>query len=108
MNNLYADEVDGYLEEWLADYTKAELLEIALEHRIPLAPVRTYEEVRTTRRWPTCSWRSTVATPGPWAFPGVPYRLADAESQRASPAPTLGQHNREVLCEGWGTPGKSW
>ena len=46
INNLYADEVDGYLEDWLASYTKAELLELALEHRVPLAPVRGYDEVR--------------------------------------------------------------
>ncbi|MGH8059141.1 MAG: CaiB/BaiF CoA transferase family protein, partial [Candidatus Entotheonellia bacterium] len=42
MNNRYADELDGYLEAWLMQYTKAELLAIALEHRIPLAPVRGY------------------------------------------------------------------
>ena len=34
MNNEYADELDGYLEAWLINYTKAELLEMALEHRI--------------------------------------------------------------------------
>ena len=38
MNNLYADEVDGYVEEWLADYTKAELLEIALGASDPAGP----------------------------------------------------------------------
>ena len=26
MNNLYADERDGYLEEWLGNFSKAELL----------------------------------------------------------------------------------
>ncbi len=26
MNNLYADELDGYLEEWLGNFSKAELL----------------------------------------------------------------------------------
>ena len=42
MNNEYADEVDGYMEEWLLEHTKAELLALALEHRIPLAPVRNF------------------------------------------------------------------
>ena len=31
MNNRYADELDSYLESWLMQYTKAELLDIALE-----------------------------------------------------------------------------
>ena len=46
MNNQYADEIDGYVEAWLLDYTKEELLQIAMEHRVPLAPVRGYDEVR--------------------------------------------------------------
>ena len=98
MNNLYADEVDAYLEEWLADYTKAELLEIALEHRIPLAPVRTYEEVRNDPSLADLFVEIDRADTGPVAYPGPPYRLADAAVAPPTPAPTLGQHNREVLC----------
>ena len=98
MNNLYADEVDGYVEEWLSDYTKAELLEIALEHRIPLAPVRTYDEVRDDPSLADLFVVIERDDTGPVAFPGPPYRLGDAAG-RPSPAPTLGQHNRSVLCD---------
>jgi len=49
MNNRYAEELDGYLESWLMNYTKAELLDIALKHRIPLAPVQGYDDVRLVR-----------------------------------------------------------
>ena len=99
MNNLYADEVDGYVEEWLADYTKAELLEIALEHRIPLAPVRTYDEVRADPSLADLFVVIERDDTGPVAYPGVPYRLADADVAHPEPAPTLGQHNRAVLCD---------
>ena len=98
MNNLYADEVDTYLEEWLADYTKAELLEIALEHRIPLAPVRTYEEVRNDPSLADLFIEINRDDTGPVAYPGVPYRLADTDTTLPVPAPTLGQHNPEILC----------
>ncbi len=98
MNNLYADEVDGYVEAWLADYTKAELLEIALEHRIPLAPVRTYEEVRNDPSLADLFVEIDRADTGPVAYPGAPYRLANADTAPPTPAPTLGQHNREILC----------
>ena len=107
MNNLYADEVDGYVEAWLADYTKAELLEIALEHRIPLAPVRTYAEVRADPSLADLFVVIERDDTGPVAYPGPPYRLADAPAGLAylappTPAPTLGQHNREILCDALG------
>ena len=98
MNNLYADEVDGYVEEWLADYTKAELLEIALEHRIPLAPVRTYDEVRSDPSLADLFVVIERDDTGPVAYPGPPYRLSGSGAVPPSPAPTLGQHNHHVLC----------
>ena len=99
MNNLYADEVDGYVEEWLADYTKAELLEIALEHRIPLAPVRTYDEVRADPSLADLFVVIEREDTGPVAYPGPPYRLADADVASPTPAPTLGQDNQAILCD---------
>ena len=106
MNNLYADEVDGYMEAWLADYTKAELLALALEQRIPLAPVRTYDEVRADPSLADLFVVIERDDTGPIACPGAPYRLpaaaVDGNAADAPPAPppapTLGQHNRELLC----------
>ena len=118
MNNLYADEVDGYMEAWLADYTKAELLALALERRIPLAPVRTYDEVRADPSLADLFVVIERDDTGPIAYPGAPYRLpaaavdgnaatahsdaaavaADSSDTPPPPAPTLGQHNRELLC----------
>ena len=98
MNNLYADEVDGYVEAWLADYTKAELLAIALEHRIPLAPVRTYDEVRADPSLADLFVVIERDDTGPVSYPGPPYRLPDGDVATPTPAPTLGQHNRAILC----------
>ena len=99
MNNLYADEVDGYLEAWLSDYTKAQLLEIALEHRIPLAPVRTYDEVRADPSLAELFVVIEREDTGPIAYPGPPYRLPGSDTAAPTPAPTLGQHNRAILCD---------
>jgi CoA:oxalate CoA-transferase len=98
MNNLYADELDGHLESWLMNYTKAELLDIALEHRIPLAPVRGYDEVRHDPSLADLFVDIDRADTGPIAYPGPPYRLVDAEAAPQHPAPYLGQHNEEVYC----------
>ena len=97
MNNEYADEVDKYVEEWLWQHTKAELLEMALEHRIPLAPVRGFDEVRHDPSLAALFAEIERADTGPVALPGPPYALAGADAWHPRPAPTLGQHNFEVL-----------
>ena len=102
MNNRYADELDVYLESWLMNYTKAELLDIALKHRIPLAPVQDYGDVRRDPGLADLFVNIDRADTGPVAYPGPPYRLSDAESMPPAPAPYLGQHNEEVYCRALG------
>ena len=99
MNNLYAEEVDGYLEAWLMNYTKAELLEMALEHRVPLAPVRGYDEVRHDESLAGLFQEIDRPDTGPLPFPGPPYALQEAPQEAPRPAPFLGQHNPEVYCD---------
>ena len=98
MNNLYADEVDGYVEAWLMNYTKAELLELALEHRVPLAPVRGFDEVRHDESLAGLFVDIDRADTGPLPYPGPPYVLTEAPQDPPSPAPFLGQHNQDVYC----------
>ena len=98
MNNEYADEVDSYVEAWLLQHTKAELLELALEHRVPLAPVRGFDEVRGDAS--LASQFATISRPdiGPVAYPGPPYELRGAANTEPGPAPELGQHNSDIFC----------
>ncbi len=98
MNNEYADEVDGYVEEWLLQHTKAELLDLALEHRIPLAPVRGFDEVRHDPSLATLFRDVERPDTGPVTLPGPPYELSGAEVSHSRPAPTLGQHNSEIYA----------
>ena len=96
MNNEYADEVDGYVEEWLLQHSKTELLEMALEHRVPLAPVRGFDEVRSDPSLATLFSEIDRPDTGAIAFPGPPYQLSDSEVSQPRSAPTLGQHNSEI------------
>ena len=98
MNNEYADEVDGYMEEWLLRYTKAELLALALEHRIPLAPVRDFKEVRNDESLTDQFVAIDRTDTGPVFFPGSPYSLSTQEVVLPRPAPLLGQHNSDIYC----------
>ena len=99
MNNLYADEADGHLETWLMNYTKEELLDLALEHRVPLAPVRGFDEVRNDPSLASLFVEIDRADTGPLAFPGPPYVFQDTQPSPVSPAPYLGQHNSDIYCD---------
>lgn len=99
MNNEYADEVDGYMEEWLLQHTKAELLALALEHRIPLAPVRDFGEVRNDESLSDQFVNIDRPDTGPVSFAGPPYKLSGQDAIPPSPAPLLGQHNADVYCD---------
>ena len=98
MNNQYADEIDGYLEEWLAGYTKAELLELALEHRTPLAPVRGFGEVRHDPSLSSQFVPIARNDTGSITFPGPPYQMPGVDSVPPEAAPMLGEHNNEIYC----------
>ena len=98
MNNQYADEIDGYVEAWLLDYTKEELLQIAMEHRVPLAPVRGYDEVRHDESLAGLFTEIAREDTGPVSYPGAPYELDGSSTAAPSPAPYLGQHNEAVFC----------
>ena len=106
MNNEYADEVDGYVEEWLADYTKAELLEMALEHRVPLAPVRGFDEVRHDPSLASQFMKLERDDTGSYSVPGPPYRMPGLDSVPTAPAPTLGEHNHGIYCGNLGYTGE--
>jgi crotonobetainyl-CoA:carnitine CoA-transferase CaiB-like acyl-CoA transferase len=106
MNNLYADEVDGYMEAWLMDHTKAELLELALEHRVPLAPVRGFDEVRHDESLAGLFVDIDRTDTGPLSYPGSPFVLNDTPQNVPSPAPFLGQHNQEVYRDVLGFSGE--
>ena len=99
MNNEYADEVDGYVEEWLLKHTKAELLDLALEHREPLAPVRNFDEVRNDESLADQFVAVDRSDTGPISFAGPPYKLPGQPVSPTRPAPFLGQHNADIYCE---------
>ncbi len=102
MNNEYADEVDGYMEEWLLQHTKEELLALALEHRIPLAPVRDFKEVRNDESLSDQFVPIERRDTGQVYCAGPPYRISSQDEFAPSPAPLLGQHNSHVYCEDLG------
>ena len=98
MNNEYADEVDGHVEEWLLHYTKADLLKMALEHRVPLAPVRGFDEVRHDPGLASQFMELERDDTGRYSVPGPPYVMPGLDWAPVAPAPAFGEHNHEIYC----------
>lgn len=96
------DELDGWLRAWVAEVERDELVERLLRAGVPAAPVadpRCFSD-----RNPQVKARSFFERPvhpvvGARPTPGQPFRYEGVSSWIRSPAPTLGQHNREVLGE---------
>ena len=96
MNNEYADEIDGYMEEWLLLHTKPSCWKWRWSTGFPSARSAASTRCAAAPDWPAGSRKSTVPAPAPLSYPNAPYTLPDAPSTATTPAPALGQHNEEV------------
>jgi crotonobetainyl-CoA:carnitine CoA-transferase CaiB-like acyl-CoA transferase len=76
----YPDEVDALLAPWLLDRTKEELRELATRYRVPMAPVRSADEVLGDEQLAFRDFFVEVAGPDGEALrvPGLPARFLDA------------------------------
>jgi crotonobetainyl-CoA:carnitine CoA-transferase CaiB-like acyl-CoA transferase len=95
-----ADELKRIVQEWI-DSTPSDdaVFQLLEEHRVPHAPVLTVEEAVNH---PHLRERGTVTTIedqfiGKFDVPGFPMRFSAFPEELQLPAPTLGQHNAEVL-----------
>lgn len=94
------DEVIKIIETWLSTFpdvhTAVEKLEF---HAIPCAPVLSVEETLT---YPHLVERGTVRTindrlAGEFQIPGMPIKVSGYPTHPDYRAPTLGEHNQEIL-----------
>ncbi len=103
----HREEVVDIIERWLAGYPDVDSAIARLESfHVPCAPILT---VAQTVTHPHLTERGTVRTindrlAGEFQIPGNPLRFSEFPDPPDFAAPTLGQHNREVLS---GLLGKS-
>lgn len=99
MSDQYPEEAEALIAPWFMEHTKEEILRLCLDHRIPCVPVKTFDEVMADPQLNARGYFQEVPHPeaGSFQYPGPPYRLSASPCRVVRPAPTLGQHNREVL-----------
>ncbi|MCC7273606.1 MAG: CoA transferase [Alphaproteobacteria bacterium] len=101
MGTSYPDEVDALVGPWLLRHRRADLIRIAGEFGIPMAPLRTMAEVRETPQFADRGFLRTVAdgTGQPMPAWDMPFRFRPERSPTSGPAfhhgraPRLGEHN---------------
>ncbi len=93
------DALQALLQEWCAEQSVYELYEKAQSKRVPFAPVSTMGDLLASDHLRARGFFATIDQPaaGPVTMPGAPYRFSATPWEIRRPAPTLGQHNREVL-----------
>ena len=98
------DELDERLEAWSREHDAAEAAELLVAAGVPAAmgrdPRLMYEHPQLQAR----GYYETVEHPvvGELATPTWPFRFRSVDRWLRTPAPTLGQHNHEILVEDLG------
>jgi crotonobetainyl-CoA:carnitine CoA-transferase CaiB-like acyl-CoA transferase len=96
-----ADRLDAELRPWFAQRDRDACVEELVAAGIPAAPVadprvsNQHAQLRAREFYESCE--HPVA--GQLRLPTLPYRYASVERWIRTAAPTLGQHNREILSE---------
>ena len=92
--------VYGLLGETFLTRTTQEWLDLLNALNIPVARLRTTDELFDNEHLNAIGFFETIDTPlGPTRFPGVPTWFSATPGRVGGPAPTLGQHNDELLAE---------
>jgi crotonobetainyl-CoA:carnitine CoA-transferase CaiB-like acyl-CoA transferase len=95
------DRLDRELRVWAAGQDRGKLVQALLDRGVPAAPV---VDPRCVRDDPQLAHRRFFErfehpVVGRHAAPALPFRYASVDTWLRTAAPTLGQHNREILSQ---------
>ncbi len=93
------DDIQVVIEEWLSDKTMEEATDILLEHGIPAGPILNIADILEN---PQVKAREMFVdmdhpTLGKIKVNGCAIKLMGTKPEVKTPAPALGQHNREIF-----------
>ncbi len=89
------------ITEWATKRTRAEVTVAAQSKGIPIVPCNSTEDMFRSSHLAERQFLVEIDHPqtGKLRYPGAPYRLSETPWRVDRPAPLLGQHNEEILCE---------
>ncbi len=86
---------------WTLSRTKVEVMEAAQSFGILCGAILTVEDAMTSEHYRERGYWTTIDHPiaGSFEFPGPPVVMHETPRSHPEPAPTLGEHNREIYVE---------
>ena len=98
------DELDEQLGAWSADHDVDAAAELLVAHGVPAAVGRDPRAMYDHPQLQARGFYETIDHPvvGELATPTWPFRFASVDRWLRTPAPTLGQHNHEILVDDLG------
>ena len=95
------DALRLFLEEWVGEQTVDDLYHKAQARRVPFAPISTMGDLLNSAHLKARGFFVEIAHPaaGTLKYPGAPFKMSRTPWEIRCPAPTLGQHNREVFVD---------
>ena len=99
LRRQHADYINDQVTLFTSQFLKEDLAELMQKNGIPGLPVNSPSDFMKDPHIQARGFFSSVNHPvlGTFAQPGTPF-MVDGQRSPPSPAPLLGQHNREVLC----------
>jgi len=92
------DELDVHLAPWFTSRTRAEAVQLLQDNRCPAGQVLAFDEVlRSPQLEARAYWTVPDGLGADARMPGPPFAVGD-RAVTLGPAPTLGQHQQEVLA----------
>lgn len=98
----HVDQINGYILEWMKDKPKEEIFRKGQALSVPVAQVNTAEDVVASPHFNARGFFVEVDHPVMGKlekFPSSPYRFSKTPWAISRPAPRLGEHNQQILCE---------
>ncbi|MCF6387017.1 CoA transferase [Mycobacterium sp. MBM] len=98
----YGDILNDIMSEWCADKTKAEVLQLLEQAKLPAAPLHSTQEVLDDPHIQAMGYLKRVAFPGASRDVPIietPFRMSATPGSIRHRAPLLGEHTDEVLGE---------
>ncbi len=94
-----SDALEALLTEWLSHLTREEVFQRAQAEHVPSFPVNSPAEVANNAQYAARGFFVDFSSPtaGPLRIPGAPIRFSHTPWRLRRPAPSLGEHNLEIL-----------
>ncbi len=95
------DTVRPFILEWTMNHTREEIFQMALANDFPITPSNTMDELFKSPQLAEREYFVEIDHPatGKLQYPGSPFKLDRTPGQVRRPAPLLGEHNEEILCQ---------